>query len=402
MRGSRARVVAALAAAAVAIPAAMAVTTAGATGGTKISTRSTNLGLIVVGTSHRTVYLFTKDTRNRSHCGSTCRQTWIPVRSSGAPVAGPGIRQRKLGRTPKHQVTYYGHPLYYYAGDHRTAGRTTGQGRHAFGGRWWVVSPAGTAGKGTTLTVHSTGDGNAVAGPLQHGRTVYMLASDTRTHSTCTSGCAGVWPPLITTGKPHAGTGIDASLLTTLVRNNGTRQVVYAGHPLYYYSGDSQPGQDYGQCQTTPANWYILKGNGTPDKTGCTAQPAASCGGAPASTPAAMIGTASKTVGAYSGRTIAVDGRGCTVYRYNADAQGGPPTCTVGCAGTWPPVLTTTMPMKGSGLTCTLGEVPNGTSEQVTCDGYPLYFYTGDASTTDVNGEGVGGFYAVAPDGSEA
>ncbi|MBV9292683.1 MAG: hypothetical protein JO222_09555, partial [Frankiales bacterium] len=155
--------------------------------GTTIATRSTKLGLIVVGARHRTVYLFTRDPKNVSKCGKTCRADWPPVKTSGQPQAGAGIKQRKLGVTPKHQVTYYGHPLYYFADDSK-AGQTNGQGLKEFGGRWWVVSPGGQAGTGTVVRLHTTKFGTVVAGPKQSGRTVYELSSDSKRHSTCTGG----------------------------------------------------------------------------------------------------------------------------------------------------------------------------------------------------------------------
>jgi predicted lipoprotein with Yx(FWY)xxD motif len=234
-----------------------------AAAGTTISTRTTSLGLIAVGASQRTVYLFTKDDPGVSHCGPTCRETWRRVKTDGKPVAGTGISQSHLGQTSKHQVTYYGHPLYYYTGDGGVAGRTRGQGLRAFGGRWWVVSPQGKAGTGAKLRLHGTPDGTAVAGPQGPGRTLYMLTTDSATTSTCTAGCTGVWPPLITTGLPRAGDGLTASLLGTLVRGDGTRQVTYHGHPLYYYGGDSAAGQDFGQCRPqNPGIWYILNASG--------------------------------------------------------------------------------------------------------------------------------------------
>jgi predicted lipoprotein with Yx(FWY)xxD motif len=232
--------------------------------GTTISTRTTSLGLIVVGASQRTVYLFTRDDPGISRCGSTCRETWRRVRTDGAPVAGSRISGSHLGQTSKHQVTYYGHPLYYYVGDSGVAGRTRGQGIRSFSGRWWVVSPQGKAGTGAKVRLHSTPDGTAVAGPLGSGRTLYLLTSDSASSSTCTGSCVSNWPPLITTGLPRAGAGITKSLLGTLVRDNGTRQVSYNGHPLYYFAGDSAAGQSNGQClPRAPAFWYIVHANGT-------------------------------------------------------------------------------------------------------------------------------------------
>ena len=55
----------------------------------------------------------------------------------------------------------------------------------------------------------------------------------------CSGACAQAWPPLITKGAPKAGDGVKASLLGTTKRDDGTLEVTYDGHPLYYYAGDS-------------------------------------------------------------------------------------------------------------------------------------------------------------------
>lgn len=378
--------------------------------GTTISTRSTTLGLIVVGVSKRTVYLFTKDGNKTSKCGSTCRKTWVPVGTAAKPKAGAGIKQSKLSETTAHQVTYYGHPLYYYTGDHKTAGHTKGQGLSSFNGRWWVVSPQGKAGTGVTIRMHATGDGSAVAGPLGNGRTVYHLTSDSTTKSTCSGDCANTWPPLVTTGKPRAGAGTSAGLIGTLVRGNGTRQVTYNGHPLYYYSGDSVAGDDNGEClaQSATAHWYILNAAGKPIKNGAsssctTGSPSGACPEPPATPAYAHIDVAAHPKGSLSG--ILVDGRGCTMYQRTSDVGGTPGCTSVGsCTSTWPPVLSTYAPVAGSGVTCTLGRVANGSTQgQVTCAGHPLYFYVPDTKVSDACGQGTASiWYAVKPDGAQA
>jgi predicted lipoprotein with Yx(FWY)xxD motif len=375
--------------------------------GTTISTRSTAIGLIVVGSSHRTVYMFTRDGTKVSHCGTTCRKTWPPVKTSGTPRAGSGISQKHLSQTAGHQATYYGHPLYYYSGDHATAGRTRGQGLSSFNGHWWVLSPQGQPGTGAKITIHSTPDGNAVAGPLGNGRTLYSLTTDSSTHSTCTgsNGCTGTWPPLITTGAPRAGSGTTKSLVSTLVRSNGARQVTYNGHPLYYYAGDSHAGQDYGECQPqVPGTWYFLNAAGHFVKNGASADCSTTSGtttppttGPPPVTCAphpgdGVINTA--TVG--TAGTILVDSVGCTVYEYQGDTQNGTTSACLNtgtapvCTSHWPPVMTSGTP-SGSGCTGLLGTItrtaPSGT--QVTCNGYPLYYYYGDNNPGTDHGQNL-------------
>jgi predicted lipoprotein with Yx(FWY)xxD motif len=96
------------------------------------------------------------------------------------------------------------------------------------------------------------------------GRTLYLFVADTSSSSTCSGACAGAWPPLTTTGKPVAGSGVKASLLGTTKRSDGTLEVTYAGHPLYYYAGDTTSGQTTGQALSQfGAPWYVLAPSGT-------------------------------------------------------------------------------------------------------------------------------------------
>jgi predicted lipoprotein with Yx(FWY)xxD motif len=79
------------------------------------------------------------------------------------------------------------------------------------------------------------------------GRSLYLFAADSGGKSACNGPCAAAWPPLTSTCAPTAGTGATGSMLTTIKRDDGSTQVVYNGHPLYYYSGDSAAGDTSGQ-----------------------------------------------------------------------------------------------------------------------------------------------------------
>jgi predicted lipoprotein with Yx(FWY)xxD motif len=111
-----------------------------------IGVESTSLGGIVANTRGRTVYLFKRDAGTKSACTGACARFWPPVRASGGVTAGKGLTTGKLGtsRRPsgRPQVTYNGHPLYTYTGDHKP-GDTNGQGLTAYGGGWFALSPAG-------------------------------------------------------------------------------------------------------------------------------------------------------------------------------------------------------------------------------------------------------------------
>jgi predicted lipoprotein with Yx(FWY)xxD motif len=120
--------------------------TQAASGAATIAVRTTPLGRILVDGRGMTLYLFEKDTGMKSTCDGTCAKFWPPVTTTGAAKAGSGLDAGKLGTTARTdgetEVTYNGHPLYYYAGD-KQPGDTTGEGLNAFGALWYVLSPAG-------------------------------------------------------------------------------------------------------------------------------------------------------------------------------------------------------------------------------------------------------------------
>lgn len=112
------------------------------------------------------------------------------------------------------------------------------------------------------------------------GRTLYMFAKDTAGKSNCSGSCASIWPPFATTGAPSAGKGVTASKLTVIMRPDGSRQVVYAGHPLYRYSGDSSAGSVSGQnLNTFGSTWHVLSGSGQPVTKAASASGSSSSGG---------------------------------------------------------------------------------------------------------------------------
>jgi predicted lipoprotein with Yx(FWY)xxD motif len=95
------------------------------------------------------------------------------------------------------------------------------------------------------------------------GRTLYLWDADHGSMSTCNGDCATDWPPLTTDGAPKAGAGVKASLLGTSKRSDGTEEVTYAGHPLYYYAGDTAPGQATGQGSAAfGAPWWVVTPGG--------------------------------------------------------------------------------------------------------------------------------------------
>ena len=102
-----------------------------------------------------TLYLFTLDLHGKPTCTNDptyhCSKAWPALRTKGAPHAGKGVKQSLLGVAKRTdggvQVTYKGHPLYFYVGGlgplpDKKPGDVNGQN---FIGSWFVVSPQGTA-----------------------------------------------------------------------------------------------------------------------------------------------------------------------------------------------------------------------------------------------------------------
>ena len=95
------------------------------------------------------------------------------------------------------------------------------------------------------------------------GRTLYLFEADKGAASTCYGSCASYWPPLLTNGAPQPGAGVNASLLGTTKRTDGTVEATYAGHPLYYVVTDHNPGDATGQAVNNfGALWYVIAPNG--------------------------------------------------------------------------------------------------------------------------------------------
>ncbi len=116
--------------------------------------------------------------------------------------------------------------------------------------------PKTASGKAATLGVESTSLGKVLDNG--QGRTLYVFQGDTGTKSNCSGACATNWPPL-TSANPTVGKGANASMIGTTKRSDGTTQVTYNGHPLYTFSGDSNPGDTNGQgVNAFGALWYAL------------------------------------------------------------------------------------------------------------------------------------------------
>jgi predicted lipoprotein with Yx(FWY)xxD motif len=120
-----------------------------------------------------------------------------------------------------------------------------------------------TAASAPVVATKKTSLGTFLVGPS--GRTLYLFEADKGSKSTCNGACAAAWPPLTSSSTLKAGSGVHKSLLGTSKRADGSTEVTYAGHPLYYFAGDGSPGQTNGEgSKNFGAEWYVVSTGGKP------------------------------------------------------------------------------------------------------------------------------------------
>jgi len=186
---------------------------------------------------------------------------WPALLTKGDPIAGPGVNPALLGTVTRtdllisgvssvQQVTYAGLPLYRFFLD-ETPGQT--DGANLFDpvtsptGTWYLVEPGrGHPAPGRIQMRVETVSGSEVLAAsmdndfslLPHGSfPAYTLSHESS--QACQRYCALIWPPVLTSGRPEAGPGVDQHALGVVVRSDGTHQVTYKGKPLYLFIKDA-------------------------------------------------------------------------------------------------------------------------------------------------------------------
>jgi len=111
------------------------------------------------------------------------------------------------------------------------------------------------------MATQTTSLGTVLAGP--NGRSVYLFEADTGTNSSCYGACAANWPAVMTSGAPMATGAAQANLLGTTQRTDGSTQVTYAGHPVYYFIGDTSATDVRGEgLNAFGGSWYVMSPTG--------------------------------------------------------------------------------------------------------------------------------------------
>jgi predicted lipoprotein with Yx(FWY)xxD motif len=157
---------------------------------------------------------------------------------------------------------------------------------------------AAASGSGGTVITTATASGNTFLTNAS-GRAIYLWVADTGDKSMCSGACAGAWPPVTASGAVTASGSAKASDLGTITRSDGTKQVTYDGHPLYYFSGDSGAGTAAGQgSDSFGAKWWLVTPSGSDVTASVSSFTAAAAGsGAAPSVPASSPATGSSSAG---------------------------------------------------------------------------------------------------------
>ena len=252
--------------------------TSAPTGRATVSTKSTAFGKVLkVGSGANagcSLYILTSDelhsmtfglaafacSNGPNVIGQPCDSVlWPALLTKGAPIAGPGVNSSLLGTVTRtdvlsgmsvQQVTYAGLPLYRFFLD-ETPGET--DGANLFDpvtsppGTWYLVEPGrGNPAPGRLQMPAETVSGSTVLAAsmdndfslLPHGSfPVYTLSN--KNGQACQKYCALIWSPVLTSGQPEAGPGVDQHALGAVVRPDGTHQVTYEGKPLYLFIEDA-------------------------------------------------------------------------------------------------------------------------------------------------------------------
>ncbi len=200
---------------------------------------------------------------------------------------------------------------------------------------------SGTAHASVTVTVSSARVGTVGTVLVdQAGFTLYRFTLDGKDRTNCTGACAAVWSPLLVPagGVLKAGDGVDATLLATIVRPGGARQVVFDGLPLYLYTSDKKAGQATGQA--VDGTWFVVSAS----------QPTASASTSsttttpPSTVPAGASGGTSGTNPPAISPSVAPPATSPTTI---APPPTSPPVTSP--PSTSPPTTTTTAPPGGGG-----------------------------------------------------
>ncbi|MFD9248083.1 SCO0930 family lipoprotein [Streptomyces sp. NPDC059556] len=299
----------------------------------------------------------------------------------GATACGP---QDTTNGSPQQPAAQTAAPAANSSGGADAYGNGNGKGSGNGGGTGKGAEAAGTA--SGPLAVRD----DAKLGPLvadAAGFTLYRFDKDTAdpSSSACAGDCAKAWPPVPASATEPGG--VDAARTGSVKRADGTEQLTIAGWPVYRFAKDTAPGQTNGQG--VGGTWFAV----TPDG-----------GKAGAKGAAEPLPSLSLTDDAKLGAIIR-DGKGRTLYRFTKDtAWPMKSACEGACLEKWRPAkLVDLDDVEGIDPKKLIPYTRSDGTKQLTIDCWPLYWFTGDKTPGDTNGQGVGGtWFAVTANGKLA
>lgn len=357
------------------------------------STTDPTLGSILTDNQGQTLYLFSTDVNGLSSCTSGCLGQW-PIFWVANPTLANGLASTDFGEITradgKKQTTFKGWPLYYFApkgdGKLESKGETSGDG---VDNSWFVAKANYTVMIASEQLVGADGNNYTSASVTGtevstffvdgSGRTLYAFSNDTKDNNNFTAADFsnnGIWSVYETT-LGDLPTGVNSADFET-IQVAGHQQLVYKGHPLYFFggtasvAGDASRGDTRGVSFPTPgaALWKVVNTS-------------------TADAPASVTITQNTTFG-----KILTDSKGRSLYFFTKDVDGTDHYCTAPagtvCGGKWPIFYTDVVTVGDASLVATDFNVitlPNGT-KQTTYKGWPLYYYS-------IAGDG-----AIAPAGN--
>jgi predicted lipoprotein with Yx(FWY)xxD motif len=265
------------------------------------------------------------------------------------------------------------------------------------------------AANGPTVAVSSAG---FFVGP--NGKTLYTFDKDVAGKSNCSGQCLTNWPALIVPNVAAItlGTGLAAADFASVTRDDGTLQVAFKAVPLYFFAGDTKPGDKNGDG--VGGIWHLATTSSLPVVASAAPSVAPSTGASSAATAAvgqctdAHYQTVPCPSSSAAGATVTVSptgylvaSNGMALYIFDKDTTANVSSCSGACLTNWPPLTVApgTQVAPGTGLDAedfaTFTRTDN-TATQVSYYGKPLYFFVGDTAAGQTNGDGVGGVWHLA------
>ncbi|MCS7484055.1 hypothetical protein ACFFQW_48805 [Umezawaea endophytica] len=348
-----------------------------------------DLGQVLTGSNGKTLYRFDKDKTDppTSTCVDDCEAQWPPALAPQGDLEVQGVDKALVSTLTRKdgtkQLTVAGWALYEFAKD-TGPGDTKGQG---VGGVWFAATPEGKKagggqGAGVALaTAVVPGLGTVLTSGA--GQTVYRFDKDTASPSVsnCDEECVKKFPPVLTTSDDVQVQGVDKSVLGTVARKDGTKQVTAKGWPLYTSVEDKAPGD--AKSQGFKDTWFAASPDGQK------------------ATENKELALTTASVGTLG--TVLTDKGGMTLYTFDKDTA-DVSNCSGECAVTWPPALVPSGNFEVQGvdkvLVSTITREDGG--KQLTIAGKPLYTFAQDKVCGEAKGQGVGGvWFASTPDGKK-